>query len=68
MKTREFNKKLFLNKRTIAYLGNREMFKAHGGYDPTDPIPRATNSCPTNDSYPPDGPCCCGGDTTIEIC
>jgi hypothetical protein len=70
MKPKEFNKKLFLNKRTIAHLGNKEMSKAHGGISvphPKCPI-EATRSCPTNDSYPAGGACCCGGDTTIEIC
>jgi hypothetical protein len=70
MKPKEFNKKLFLNKRTIAHLGNKEMSGAHGGGASVKPtcIPIATRSCPTNDSYPAGGACCCGGDTTIEIC
>lgn len=70
MKPKEINRKLFLSKRTIAHLSNREMTAAYGGVTTIpkkcDPVHEATRSCPTNNS---DGlACCCGGDTTIEIC
>lgn len=68
MKPKEFYKKLILNKRTIAHLDRNEMKEAHGGF--TVPNPKcqveATRSCPTNDSN--DLACCCGGDTTLDIC
>ncbi|MDQ1354004.1 MAG: hypothetical protein QG657_4313 [Acidobacteriota bacterium] len=31
MKPKNFNKKLMLNKKTVAHLGNNEMNAAHGG-------------------------------------
>ena len=40
MKTKKFNKKLFLSKKTVANLNNREMNNVFAGKDaPSDPEP-----------------------------
>jgi natural product precursor len=58
MKTKKFNKKLSLNKKTIANLGNNELNYVLGGY-PTDarickPTTQCTGGCVETDySCPP---------------
>ena len=45
MKSKKFNKKLALNRRTVANLNKREMGTAHGGLDSVPPqcLTNATN-------------------------
>ena len=68
MKSKKFDKKLNLNKKTVANLNRMAMNEAYGGYKPKPSIPFCieTNSCPTNNSDA-GGACCCG-DPSFNIC
>jgi hypothetical protein len=50
MKTKKFNKKLSLNKKTIASLGIDNMTDVKGGLPPTY-YPECTTFCPTMTAY-----------------
>ena len=60
MKSKNFSKKLMLNKKTIAHLDNKEMKVAHGGTGDTEEpgcaVPGTLTECPipniTNPCYP----------------
>ncbi|MCU0288075.1 MAG: class I lanthipeptide [Acidobacteria bacterium] len=67
MKPKNFNKKLMLNKKTVAHLDNNEMNKAHGGVHPSAIGGCPTygrGSCPTEcytvEYNPNSAPCCAG--------
>ena len=50
MKTKKFNKKLSLNKKTIASLGNGNMTDVKGGVPPSHQ-PGCTTFCPTMTNF-----------------
>lgn len=60
MKTKKFQKKLSLNKGTVAHLGSDEEKRVKGGCRPTDPS-ACTYDCPTTSAV-----LCC--DTNMFHC
>jgi hypothetical protein len=61
MKTKKFNKKLALNKKTVADLNGSDMDYAHGGGIPPCELTQGHSTCPTADIS-------CGGTCAASEC
>lgn len=68
MKPRNFNKKLSLNKKTIAHLNNYDMKTLRGGIDPVTHTCSEGKPCPDTYTQVPYATCTCFTNCYYSIC